>query len=336
MGTWCHLSQKSLTNKSGLLGEEPLEKLVINHDSFSTQATLMCLTHMQVILCRIVHTGEVVAVKKIHLRNAEKPGMPDNVLREFKSLQTLDHPNIVKLLDVFPKGSSVLLVQEFCCTDLARVIRSAYERFPEAMIKGILQQILRGLRACHSSGIMHRDIKPSNILISNTGWVKLGDFGLARPLSNSERPLYTHTVATRWYRAPELLYGAREYTEAVDIWALGMVFAELIGLSPLVPGENDIDQIGKMTQVLGDIETAWPGVAAMPDHGKITFPICEGKPLGALLPGASKLALKLLAQMIRYDPERRISVDAALQDTFFLSEPLPCAPGDLKALINIS
>lgn len=79
------------------------------------------------------------------------------------------------------------------------------------------------------AGIMHRDLKPSNVLLNHLGWVKLADFGLARPLDGGERPQYTHTVATRWYRAPELLYGARHYGPAVDLWAAGLIFAEMIG-----------------------------------------------------------------------------------------------------------
>ena len=80
------------------------------------------------------------------------------------------------------------------------------------------------------AGILHRDIKPANILLSHDGHVKLADFGHARLEAVGDRPLYTHAVATRWYRAPELLYGARHYSRGVDIWAVGCVFAELAGM----------------------------------------------------------------------------------------------------------
>lgn len=162
--------------------------------------------HAQVLLARIIESGELVAIKKISIRGGgSETGIPDNILREILALQSLCHPNIVKLLDAFPKvhcllaekgllqshyqpycaalepqGHSVVLVQEFCTTDLSRVIHEASFRLPEALVKGILQQMLRGIWACHRDGVMHRDLKPSNIFVNRDGWIKLGDFGLAR------------------------------------------------------------------------------------------------------------------------------------------------------------
>lgn len=289
----------------------------------------------EVILARVVETGLVVAIKRIHIKNGNKGGLPDNIFREIKSLLVLDHPNIVRMFDAFPKGHSVMLVQEYCCSDLSQLIGAARQRFPEGAVKGIMQQLLRGVWACHGAGIMHRDMKPSNILVTHSGWIKLADFGLARPLDQGERPLYTHTVATRWYRAPELLYGARSYTPAVDIWAVGLVFAELIGLCPLIPGENDIDQLGKMIQLLGDIESQWPDVASLPDWGKVVFPKSTGHPLSELLPGVTPSSLGLMERLLRYNPDERISADQALQDPYFFTEPLPLSPSQLCHVLQI-
>ena len=286
-------------------------------------------------------------------------GLPDNVLREFKSLQVLEqHPNIVTLFDVFAKGNSVMLVQEYCFSDLSKVITASCDRLHEKMVKGIMQQVLYGIRACHSSRIMHRDIKPSNILVSHDGIVKvchqyiisliplteltrllppsqkLGDFGLARTIEKGERRPYTHTVATRWYRAPELLYGARFYSPSVDIWSVGMVWAEIIGLCPLVPGENDIDQLSKVIQAFGSMETRWEGVKDLPDYGKVSFPDCSGLPLDQLIPGASDGALKLIQKMLIYDPAQRISADEALADPYWTMEPLPATRGEISRLLK--
>lgn len=222
----------------------------------------------EVLLARVVETGEPVALKRIFVRGGGgggDQGVPDNVLREARAMQAVAHPNVVRLLDVLTAGSSLLLVLEYCVTDLAALLAAMPHRLPERLLKGLAQQLLGGLAACHRHGILHRDLKPSNILLAADGAVKIGDFGLARPVDpSSDRPSYTHTVATRWYRAPELLYGARQYGAAVDVWAAGMALAEALALSPLVPGDSDIDQLGRLIATLGSIEPVWPGVKVGP------------------------------------------------------------------------
>ncbi|GLI59110.1 hypothetical protein VaNZ11_000941, partial [Volvox africanus] len=253
----------------------------------------------EVSLASVLETGDVVALKRIHIRNTT--GIPDVVVREIKALQSVSHPNVVALLDVFPKGQAIYLVQEYCTTDLAALLRRLPAPPPESVAKGLMLQLCRGLEALHAEGLMHRDVKPSNTLLSaSAGAAKLADCGLARPLDGGERPAYTHAVATRWYRAPELLYGARAYGSAVDIWALGLVFAELLGLAPLIPGDNDIDQLGRVISTLGSMEPVWPGVRELPDWGKIAFPHAEPVPLAQLLPGASVPALNFLARFLRW------------------------------------
>ena len=106
----------------------------------------------------------------------------------------------------------------------------------EAQSKSYSLQLLRGLAFIHSQNIIHRDLKPSNLLISPTRRLKIADFGLAR-LQDDIRPM-SHQVATRWYRAPELLYGARRYNYAVDMWSAGTIIGELLTFSPLFPGHS--------------------------------------------------------------------------------------------------
>ncbi|PNH05776.1 Cyclin-dependent kinase I-1 [Tetrabaena socialis] len=285
----------------------------------------------EVSLASVLETGELVALKRIHIRNTS--GIPDVVVREIKALQSVSHPNVVKLLDVFPKGQALYLVQEYCTTDLAALLRCTHAPPPERIAKGLILQLCRGLEALHAEGIMHRDVKPSNTLLSAaSGTIKLADCGLARPHDGGERPAYTHAVATRWYRAPELLYGARSYGPAVDVWALGLIFAELLGLAPLVPGDNDIDQLGRVIATFGSMEPAWPGVQALPDWGKITFPDCEAVPLRELLPGASAPALAFLDRFLRYDPAQRIPPREAVAHEY-LACALP-APADEAELAD--
>eukprot|EP00193_Tetraselmis_chui_P018008 CAMPEP_0177778428 /NCGR_PEP_ID=MMETSP0491_2-20121128/15947_1 /TAXON_ID=63592 /ORGANISM="Tetraselmis chuii, Strain PLY429" /LENGTH=296 /DNA_ID=CAMNT_0019297697 /DNA_START=106 /DNA_END=993 /DNA_ORIENTATION=- len=252
-----------------------------------------------------IETGEFVALKRVVIRQP-KLGLPDNVLREVKALQCLEHPNVVRLYDLYPQGSSLTMVLEYCATDLDELLKNATRALDESTIKCILQQILRGLAACHSSGILHRDLKPSNILITMEGSIKLADFGLARPDNEGERPQYSHAVATRWYRAPELLYGARSYGRKVDMWSVGVIFAEMLGLGPLFAGENDIDQLAKVQQMLGTLdEKVWPDVVNCPDYGKISFPTNPPIALSSVLPDASSAAISLLEEMLRYNPNVR-------------------------------
>ena len=120
-------------------------------------------------------------------------------------------------------------------------------------------------------------------------------------------------VATRWYRAPELLYGSRDYTEGVDLWAVGCVLAELLNNCPLFPGENDIDQLGLVIRHLGTpTEEVWPGVSGLPDFSKITFPDTAGVSFEEMLPEAPASALELVALFVNYNSAARISAKARI------------------------
>lgn len=133
-----------------------------------------------------------------------------------------------------------------------------------------------------------------------------------------QHPCHTAAQGTRWYRAPELLYGSREYGPEVDVWAAGMVFAELLGLTPFIPGQSDIDQLARMQHMLGSITPQdWPAVEQLPDWHKISFAHSAGHPLAVLLPDAPPAALDLLQQLIAYDPQRRMTAAAALQHGYF-------------------
>ena len=118
-----------------------------------------------------------------------------------------------------------------------------------ANIKCYTLQTLLGLEYLHSNWILHRDLKPNNLLVDSSGCLKLGDFGLAKYFGSPNRQ-YTHEVVTRWYRAPELLFGAKKYGTGVDIWAVGCILAELLLRIPFLAGETDLDQLAKIFQVV--------------------------------------------------------------------------------------
>lgn len=156
---------------------------------------------------------------------------------------------MIGLLDVFGYKSNVSLVFDFMDTDLEVIIKDNNIILTPANIKSYLVQTLKGLEYLHKNWILHRDLKPNNLLVNSEGIVKIGDFGLAKFYGSPNR-IYTHQVVTRWYRAPELLYGARQYSTGIDMWAVGCILAELLLRVPFLPGESDLDQLTKIFQVI--------------------------------------------------------------------------------------
>jgi len=286
--------------------------------------------HGIVYKAKQIQSGDLVALKKVPLRNLED-GFPNEVLREIKALQQIEeHPNIVKLREMVPHGTGFVLVFEFMLSDLSEVIRNCGYRLTGGQIKSYMFMLLKGVSFCHSNNIMHRDLKPANLLISSTGHLKIADFGLARVHDNSTQRCYSHQVATRWYRAPELLYGARLYNAAVDLWAVGCIFGELINNSPLFPGETDIEQLYCVLRVLGTpTAEMWPVMPSLPDYNKITFDHCSPIPLEEIVPEGSPEAIDLISQFLLYNANDRIPASKALLHPWFFTEPLPAHHSEL-------
>jgi cyclin-dependent kinase 7 len=129
-------------------------------------------------------------------------------------------------------------------------------------------------------------------------------------------------VATRWYRAPELLFGARHYGPGVDLWAAGCILAELFLHRPLFPGYSDIDQLLKVLRITGTpTPESWPGAESTPDYGKILFAPMQQQQLQQLCPGMSETGVQLLEALLVLDPERRLAAAAALQHPWFAAVP---------------
>jgi cyclin-dependent kinase 7 len=162
---------------------------------------------------------------------------------------------VIELRDVFGHKSNISLVMDFMDTDLEVVVKDTTIVLTSAHIKCYIMQTLLGLEFLHDNWILHRDLKPNNLLINSKGVLKIGDFGLAKAYGSPSRP-YTHMVVTRWYRAPELLFGARFYSTGIDIWAVGCILAELLLRLPFMAGETDLDQLAKIFQVVHKRERA--------------------------------------------------------------------------------
>ena len=200
-------------------------------------------------------SGEKVAIKKI--TNAfENVTDSRRTLREITLLRYLKHENIIAVRDILRPPSrdlfhDVYLVYELMDTDLHQIIRSPQD-LTDDHCQYFIYQVLRGLKYVHSANVLHRDLKPSNLLLNSECLMKVCDFGLARSLleyraegedSAAESPVMTDYVATRWYRAPEILAGSNSYGTAVDLWSLGCIFGEMLGGKPVFPGTSTLDQV---------------------------------------------------------------------------------------------
>lgn len=262
-------------------------------------------------------TSEIVALKRIKLE-AEDEGVPSTAIREISLLKELEHNNIVRLIEVIHSESKLFLVFEYIDQDLKKFM-DLHGPIPEENAKRILYQLFSGVEFCHSHRVLHRDLKPQNLLIGMQGEhqvIKLADFGLARAFGIPVRT-YTHEVVTLWYRAPEILLGAKQYACPVDIWSIGCIFAEMVTKRPLFPGDSEIDELFRIFRVLGTpTEEVWPGVTSLQDY-KINFPKWVAQPLAEFFPMLSPNAISILQCSLTYDPSRRISARAAMQHPLF-------------------
>lgn len=232
-------------------------------------------------------------------------------------------------MDVFGYRSNISLVFDFMDIDLEVVIKESKIVLTPANIKAYSIMTLKGLEYLHSHFILHRDLKPNNLLIDSKGVLKIGDFGLARYYGSPNRQ-YTHQVVTRWYRAPELLFGSRMYGDGVDMFAVGCIIAELLLRVPLFPGDSDLGQLTKIFDVLGTpTESNWAGHRTLPDFCE--FKPCPARSLRDIFTAAPDDMISLLESLLRLNPNERSTATQALQHSFFSNKPGP-TPGHLLPL----
>jgi cyclin-dependent kinase 8/11 len=260
----------------------------------------------------------------------------------------INNKNVIKLIDIILENKGIYMIFEYCEHDLLQIIH--YHSHPETKliplptIKSLIWQILNGVLYLHKNWIFHRDLKPANIMVTNFGTVKVGDLGLARKFNNPLQSLYTgdKVVVTIWYRAPELLMGARYYTPAIDLWAVGCILAELLSLRPIFKGEEakfDINnkklvpfqknQFLKIIEVLGvPTERNWENLSNYPEYYSFQQMLngYTGNTNNNLLNwyklvGSNKACYKLLESLLTYDPQRRVTAEMALCNEFFSEAP---------------
>uniref|UniRef100_A0A3Q1BE72 cyclin-dependent kinase n=1 Tax=Amphiprion ocellaris TaxID=80972 RepID=A0A3Q1BE72_AMPOC len=273
-------------------------------------------------------TDEIVALKRLKMEK-EKEGFPITSLREINTILKAQHPNIVTVREIVVGSNmdKIYIVMNYVEHDLKSLMETMKQPFLPGEVKTLMIQLLRGVRHLHDNWILHRDLKTSNLLLSHKGILKIGDFGLAREYGSPLKP-YTPVVVTLWYRSPELLLGAKEYSTAVDMWSVGCIFGELLTQKPLFPGKSEIDQINKIFKDLGSpSEKIWPGYSELPAVKKMTFTEYPynnlRKRFGALL---SDQGFDLMNKFLTYCPSKRILSDEALKHEYFRETPLPIDP----------
>ncbi|XP_061831288.1 cyclin-dependent kinase 11B isoform X2 [Nerophis lumbriciformis] len=273
-------------------------------------------------------TDEIVALKRLKMEK-EKEGFPITSLREINTILKAQHPNIVTVREIVVGSNmdKIYIVMNYVEHDLKSLMETMKQPFLPGEVKTLMIQLLRGVRHLHDNWILHRDLKTSNLLLSHKGILKIGDFGLAREYGSPLKH-YTPVVVTLWYRSPELLLGAKEYSTAVDMWSVGCIFGELLTQKPLFPGKSEIDQINKVFKDLGSpSEKIWPGYNELPAVKKMSFTEYPynnlRKRFGALL---SDQGFDLMNKFLTFCPAKRILSDEGLKHEYFRETPLPIDP----------
>ncbi|KAF2087250.1 cyclin-dependent protein kinase-like protein Ssn3 [Saccharata proteae CBS 121410] len=286
-------------------------------------------------------------------------GISQSAIREMALCTELAHPNVVHTVEIILEDKCIFIIFEYAEHDLLQIVahhgQTPRPPIPAKSVRSILWQLLQGLHYLHKNWVMHRDLKPANIMVTGKGAVKIGDLGLARLFYRPPVTLYSNdkVVVTIWYRAPELLLGSRHYTPAVDLWAVGCIFAELLTLRPMFKGEEakldskktppfQRNQMQKIVEILGMPRAEeWPLLRSMPEYAQLPS-LAAGnprinRPMGLKAwydnsvrnnqysdgnsPGQE--GFSLLSGLLDYDPQKRLTAAQALQHPYFTNGEKP-------------
>ncbi|XP_029630239.1 mitogen-activated protein kinase 14A isoform X1 [Salmo trutta] len=318
-----------LGTSPGPMCTAPLQVQCVQHLSrshvYSTSPGPMCTAPLQVPCVQHlssssydVKSGLKMAVKKLS-RPFQSIIHAKRTYRELRLLKHMKHENVIGLLDVFTPATSleefndVYLVTHLMGADLNNIVKC--QKLTDDHVQFLIYQILRGLKYIHSADIIHRDLKPSNLAVNEDCELKILDFGLARHTDDE----MTGYVATRWYRAPEIMLNWMHYNMTVDIWSVGCIMAELLTGRTLFPGTDHINQLQQIMRLTGTPPACL--ISQMPSHEARNYinslPQMLKRNFADVFVGANPLAVDLLEKMLVLDTDKRITASEALAHPYF-------------------